>query len=118
MLSRIRLLSRAPWIGARCYGKVSATDFVKDPDPFDVLIDVRELSEQAGQIKGSISYPLSTLARDLLKGALNSHRQSKVLVYCRVGVRSELACKLLEARGFADVYNLEGGYDAYAKESS
>lgn len=41
---------------------------------------------------------------------------AKLVVYCHHGVRSWHAAAFLEARGFPEVYSLEGGIDAWASE--
>ena len=41
-------------------------------------------------------------------------RDATVVVYCHLGVRSERVAEFLEAQGFADVANLDGGIDAWS----
>ena len=75
------------------------------------LLDVREKAETAGGqfIRGSINIPL-----DELRGRLNEIPQDKpVYVYCAVGLRGYLACRILTQRGFDHVKNLSGGYTTY-----
>ena len=75
------------------------------------LLDVRERAETAGGqlIRGSINIPL-----DELRGRLNEIPQDKpVYVYCAVGLRGYLACRILTQRGFDHVKNLSGGYTTY-----
>ncbi|WP_300668177.1 rhodanese-like domain-containing protein [Desulfoluna sp.] len=71
-----------------------------------ILLDVREPSEYAqGHIKGSVHIPL--LQTGKRSGELGKGKT--VLVYCRCGNRSKLASRILAAKGFIDVYNVEGG---------
>jgi sulfur-carrier protein adenylyltransferase/sulfurtransferase len=39
-----------------------------------------------------------------------------VLVYCKAGGRSAVACHMLAAAGFDRLYNLEGGIGAWVRE--
>ena len=77
-----------------------------------VVLDVREPSETTGgKIAKAIQIPVSGLAKrvdELLK-----HKDKSMLVYCKTGSRSGLACKELDKNGFAKVYNLSGGVMAW-----
>ncbi|CAN6182223.1 unnamed protein product [Urochloa humidicola] len=42
-------------------------------------------------------------------------KQDSIVVGCKCGVRSELACFDLLAAGFKNVKNMEGGYDAWVE---
>ena len=69
------------------------------------LIDVRTPEEfEAEFISGALFMPLSQFdPRDI-------KIDGKIIVYCRSGVRSEAACRLVLAEhAEAEVYNLEGG---------
>lgn len=71
-----------------------------------ILLDVREPSEYAGgHLAGSVHIPLFQTAGRA--GELD--REKTLLVYCRCGNRSKLACRILAAKGFSEVYNVEGG---------
>lgn len=80
-----------------------------------VLVDVREPHEQsAGALAGYLTHaypvleiPLSKLADALIKGQLKP--QQPLLLVCRSGNRSLVACKVLGRFGFKQVYNLKGG---------
>jgi sulfur-carrier protein adenylyltransferase/sulfurtransferase len=43
-------------------------------------------------------------------------REQTVVVHCHSGGRSAEAVRLLRQRGFTNVYNLEGGIDAWSDE--
>lgn len=75
-----------------------------------VLVDVREPSEHAGErILGARLVPLSGFNPTQLP----QEPGKKVVLHCLSGTRSaEAGRKLLEA-GFARVYNLKGGLDAW-----
>lgn len=80
-----------------------------------VLVDVREPHEQsAGALSGYLTWPypvleipLSKLADALISGRLTP--EQPLLLVCRSGNRSLVACKVLGRFGFNKVYNLKGG---------
>jgi sulfur-carrier protein adenylyltransferase/sulfurtransferase len=77
------------------------------------LIDVREPFEyEIAQIDGAKLIPLGEIAErlDELK------REQPIIVHCHSGMRSAQAVRLLQERGFAKVYNLEGGIDAWSDQ--
>lgn len=52
-----------------------------------------------------------------LPGRLNElDPKSEIIVMCRSGNTASDACKLLEEKGFADVKNLKGGINQWARE--
>ncbi len=74
------------------------------------VLDVREPEEyKVGRIEGSINIPLNSLRERL--GELP--REKRIIVYCAVGLRAYLACRILSQNGFPEVYNLSGGYKTY-----
>ena len=74
------------------------------------IVDVRNPAEAAaGVIPGAITIPLSQLPGRL--GELDATKPT--VVYCRGGYRSSIAASLLRQRGFADVSDILGGYDAW-----
>ncbi len=74
-----------------------------------MLLDVRMATEtEAGIIPGAKHIPLDKLRERL--GELP--RDQKILVYCQVGLRGYLACRILTQLGF-DCRNLSGGYKTY-----
>lgn len=92
--------------------KVKHWDEVSSLDRSEwVMLDVRTAEEHAlGHIGGSVNIPVDSLRKrinEVPKG-------KKILVYCAVGLRGYVATRMLEQHGFADVYNLTGGYKTYA----
>ncbi len=76
-----------------------------------VVLDVRGPGERAqGSVGGSIHIPIAQLRERA--GELDPARP--VVTYCAGGYRSSIAASLLRARGFADVSDLIGGYQAWA----
>ncbi len=79
------------------------------------LLDVREAWEwEVGSLadRGALLIPLGDLETRL--GEVP--RDRSVVVYCRGGQRSRTAARTLLDRGWEDVYNLEGGILAWARD--
>jgi rhodanese-related sulfurtransferase len=77
------------------------------------LLDVREPWEVAHcRIEGSLSVPMGEIASRL--GELDPGR--KTVVICHHGARSMHVAMWLAQQGFADVINLRGGIDAWARD--
>lgn len=80
-----------------------------------VLTDVRESSEYAeSHIPGAVLLPLSVLSENA--GEVLPDPSVPVLVYCRSGVRSVKAAKILASMGYKEIYNLKGGFLAWPYE--
>ncbi|GAB2929368.1 aminotransferase class V-fold PLP-dependent enzyme [Rheinheimera gaetbuli] len=83
--------------------------------PDTLVVDVREPHEQsAGALSGYLpqqwpvlEVPLSKLADALISQQL--HAEQALLLVCRSGNRSLMACKVLGRLGYTQVYNLKGG---------
>jgi rhodanese-related sulfurtransferase len=77
------------------------------------LLDVRQPEElQLARLPGETHIPLAELPGRLPE--LNP--QMPIVVLCHHGVRSEMAGRVLERNGFADVSHLIGGIDAWSQE--
>ena len=79
-----------------------------------ILLDVRTPEEVAA---GVIGEPVVLdFYADNFEAELDKLDKSKVyVVYCKAGGRSAKAAKMMHEKGFKYLYNLEGGYDEYAK---
>lgn len=85
--------------------EISVTEVVKDTSV--IYLDAREKAEfNVSHINNAqwIGYNDFSILR--LKSV---PKNSKIIVYCSVGYRSEKIAKKLEKSGFTDVYNLYGG---------
>ncbi|HUB74340.1 MAG TPA: rhodanese-like domain-containing protein [Solirubrobacteraceae bacterium] len=79
-------------------------EWMAEPRPPQV-IDVRERYErEAGHIEGTRHIELQQLSAQA--GTIDSERP--VVVYCRVGARSEMAAQALRASGY-EAYSMAGG---------
>lgn len=77
-----------------------------------IWLDVRTPSEnRAGSLPKS--QLIDFTAPDFMAKALKLDKDALVLVYCRSGNRSSMACSALKANGFQHVYNLAGGYASW-----
>ena len=88
----------------------------KSDDNF-IIVDIRDdASYSEAHIPGAINIPLNELGYRVF--SLDKNRD--IIVYCFVGVTSEVACQILVNVGFKDVYNVKGGIKAwdYAIETS
>lgn len=75
-----------------------------------VLIDVREPGEvKQGYIAGAVNIPLSRLQQRLNEIPANSN----VYLYCRSGMRSKQAARILYRNGYRNLAHLQGGIMAW-----
>ena len=73
-----------------------------------VFLDVREPGETAGgKITKAIQIPVGSVKERIAE--LEKHKDKPVVVYCKTGARSSIACNALTSNGFSDVYSLTGG---------
>ena len=76
------------------------------------LVDVREPYENAEFNIGGILLPLGHV-QSMLIDDIEDLKDEEVIVYCRSGRRSMMACMVLDQLGFKDTYNMEGGILAW-----
>ena len=92
-----------------------------DLDPEAAMIlDVRKAEEYGlGTVPGSVNANFDCGNEEFDEEALATiaalPKELPTYVFCHNGVRSELAAEELEAMGFVDVYDVEGGYRAYQR---
>ncbi len=78
-----------------------------------LLLDVREPWEHdICRVAGSTLLPMSRIDEALQQ----LDRQRPTVVLCHHGIRSRQVARYLSGKGFAEVYNLEGGISAWARE--
>ena len=96
--------------------ELSATqlrDYLASDSNNPLLLDVREPWEfRVCQIEGSQLIPMGQIPTSLK--ALDPQRETVVI--CHHGIRSRQVAMFLEYRGFANVINLAGGVDAWARD--
>lgn len=73
-----------------------------------VILDVRTAQEYAdGHLAGAVNIDYD--APDFKNQAGHLDKNRTYLVYCRTGVRSAAASKVMADLGFKDIYNMTGG---------
>lgn len=81
-------------------------------DPEVLLIDTRNTYEvDIGTFPGAVS-PMTTSFREFPQWVaqnLDPQKDQRIAMFCTGGIRCEKASALLAARGFAEVYQLDGG---------
>ncbi|MBP7462078.1 MAG: FAD-dependent oxidoreductase, partial [Candidatus Delongbacteria bacterium] len=80
-------------------------------DPAEnLLLDVRTPEEfRLGTIEGALNIPVDELRSRLAE----LPRDRRIVVFCGVGLRGYLACRILVQHGFTSAVNLSGGYKTY-----
>ena len=113
-------LQRHPGTGATpaataAYKNLSVEEFARmADDKTNVILDVRTPAEfAAGHIPGAVN--LDVTASDFQAKAAALDRSKTYLVHCASGVRSARACDKLNQLDFPNLYNLPGGFRAWAK---
>lgn len=91
-------------------GTLQATQLMNHKNA--VLLDVREAEEFArGHVAQAKNIPFAGLAGRF--GELGTNKSKPVIVVCERGSRSGKAAAQLRAQGFAEVYTLAGGMQAW-----
>lgn len=77
-----------------------------------VIVDVRPMADfNEGHIVNAVNMPINGFAKAV--GRLEKHKHKPIVVSCRSGNQSQLACRQLRKAGFERVYNLRGGMMAW-----
>lgn len=83
---------------------------------FYVLVDVRTQEEfDAGHLWGAVHIPLSELQTNLDAWTPYLPHDVPLVVYCKAGIRSAIGAQILLDAGFANVFDLPGGTDAWVE---
>jgi hydroxyacylglutathione hydrolase len=93
---------------------IPAASLAPATDGAPLVLDVRNRSEwDAGHMPGAVNIPLAELATRVEE--LRAHGDQPIAVHCQGGSRSAVAASVLQAAGFSDVSNVEGGFGAWAR---
>jgi len=77
-----------------------------------VILDVRNQSEyDLGHLYNAVLIPVYELEDRI--NELQEHINDPIIVYCKSGYRSQIACEILANNGFTNVYNMLGGITAW-----
>lgn len=90
-------------------------------NPEIVILDVRNQSEyDMGYLTNAMFVPLYALEdasfgwlQPINGSAVRPNVNDTIIVYCLAGSRSAVACEMLASQGFAHVYNMLGGINAW-----
>ena len=78
------------------------------------LLDVRKASEYDAQhVKGAQNFPLDFINRNMSQ----LDREQKYYLHCKGGYRSVIAASILRSRGFDNLVNIQGGFEALEETS-
>ena len=81
-----------------------------------IVLDVREANEfSSGHIADAKNIPVGQLGNSLK--TLEKYKDQAIVVNCRSGARSAMACSVLRKNEFTKVYNLKGGILAWQQAS-
>lgn len=85
-------------------------DMLKDKNV--KIIDVRTPGEVSqGKIKHATN--INVNSPDFKQKVSGLDKSKTYVVYCRSGMRSARACRMMSKAGFENLYNLQGGYMGY-----
>ena len=77
-----------------------------------LILDVRTPYEYlTGNIERSVN--IDIMNNEFNEKVKELDKNAHVLVYCRSGARSQIACEKISNLGFNHVYNLSGGYNKW-----
>ena len=75
-----------------------------------VLVDVRSNQEyKEYHLEGSINLPFYDLKSDCEKELKD--KNATIILYCQTGIRSKKALKILENKGYQNLYEIKGGLE-------
>lgn len=86
-----------------------------------ILMDIREEHELASANLGgtAVFVPLSQIAKryeEAMPEELREDKNQEIIVMCHHGIRSAQVTAWLADSGYSNVWNLDGGIEAYATE--
>ena len=78
-----------------------------------LLLDCRQQEEHdLVRLSDSTLIPMDALPNRV--DELRNQMEKRIVVYCHMGVRSEMVCQWLRDQGFPNVQTMTGGIDAWA----
>ena len=93
---------------------LNATEMINHQDA--VVIDVRPAADYAkGHIINAINIPASNISKQI--NQINKYKDRPIILNCRSGAQSSVACKQLKKEGFENVHNLKGGILGWQNEN-
>ncbi|CRI64902.1 Rhodanese domain protein [Thiocapsa sp. KS1] len=93
---------------------LQATEMINHQEA--VVVDVRPAADFAkGHIINAINIPMNGFKNQI--ATLTKHKGKPIIVNCRSGAQSSMACGQLRKEGFEQVFNLRGGIMAWEAAS-
>lgn len=93
---------------------LQATEMINHRDA--VVVDVRPAADFAkGHIINALNIPMNGFKNQT--ATLSKHKGKPIIINCRSGSQSAMACGQLRKAGFEEVYNLRGGLLAWESAS-
>ncbi|WP_373508989.1 rhodanese-like domain-containing protein [Thiocapsa sp.] len=93
---------------------LQATEMINHQEA--VVVDVRPAADFAkGHIINAINIPMNGFKNQI--ATLTKHKGKPIIVNCRSGAQSSMACSQLRKEGFEHVFNLRGGIMAWEAAS-
>jgi rhodanese-related sulfurtransferase len=80
-----------------------------------ILLDVREPHEYEEANLGGKLFPLNRI-QTMQTEELDEHKDDEIIIHCKSGHRSMMACMLLEQMGFSNTANVTGGILAWKEK--
>lgn len=91
-------------------GPLQATEMLNRQEA--AIIDVRPAADFAqGHIINAVNIPMNGFKNQL--ATLNKYKGKPIIINCRSGAQSSVACGQLRKAGFEQVFNLQGGIMAW-----
>lgn len=88
-------------------------DYLAQSDPAPLLLDVRQPWEyDICKLDNTVLIPMSQIPRKLNELDM----QQEIVVICHHGIRSRQVGRYLEATGFTNIINLNGGMAGWAQQ--
>ena len=101
---------------AQDFGALSAMQAVRLMNQGAIVIDLRDKEAfEAGHIRDARNVPAVQL--EAQADTLKKWRDKAVIAYCDSGMSSAGAVRTLTKLGFTQVFNLEGGLNAWVKDN-
>jgi rhodanese-related sulfurtransferase len=92
----------------------AASDLIETSGKYLQILDVRTPEEfQSGHIRSAVN--INVRDPDFAEQISTLKKAMPILTYCRSGIRSESAASTLVSKGFKQIYNMQGGVDAWVK---
>jgi rhodanese-related sulfurtransferase len=79
-----------------------------------ILLDIRQGEEyRRGHLPGALLIPRGVL--EVQAPQMLRDTEQEIIVYCGSGMRSALACDVMQQMGYSNVWSMAGGFRAWAQ---